>query len=228
MDDVTAQLDGTEWRVEDVAGGGVLDDVRPTLEFRDGRLAGRASVNRYHGGYSIDGDRLVVGPVAATLMAGPEPAMEQERRWLRAIGQPSVVRAGEGGTVLYLDHEDGTTSRLVRMGPFVTVRGVVTYRARIAMLPGSEIVVTLEDTARADAAAVVVAQQIIRQPGNVPVPFELTVDRSIVGPAARLGLRARIDVDGRLRWTTDTHHPVDLDAEPEEHELVVRQVDGQD
>jgi putative lipoprotein len=94
------------------------------------------------------------------------------------------------------------------------------------MPPGAEVTVTLEDTSRADARAIRIAQQIIRDPGNVPVPFALEVDRSLVPDRASLSLRARIDVDGQLRWTTDTHHPVDLDAEPQEHVLVLRQVGG--
>lgn len=218
-----ATLDGTAWRVVVVAGAGTLDGVQPTIEFADGRLSGNGGINRYSGGYTEDDRRLTPGPAMTTLMAGDPAVMEQESRWLQAVGRPATVRWGDDGEdVLYLDHDDGTTSRLVRRGPFVVVAGVVTYLQRIAMLPGSEIVVALSDTGRANAPASVVAEQIIRQPGNVPVPFELRVDRSAVGKHARLALRARIDVEGRLRWTTDTHHPVDLDTEPQPHELIVR------
>ncbi len=215
-------LDGSEWRVAVVAGTDALGDVQPTIEFGDGSVFGQGSVNRYRGSYAIEHGRLVVGQVATTMMAGPEPAMRQEQRWFRALAEPSVIRpVGRDGSTIALDHSDATTSRLVRIGTTVVVRGTVAYLARIAMLPGSVLTVVLEDAALADAPATTVAEQRIDEPGNVPVAFELRVDPAAVPERAELGLRARIEVDGTLRWITDTHHRVDLADEPQPHELIV-------
>jgi heat shock protein HslJ len=106
-------LERSAWRVDDVAGTGTVDRVQPTIEFAEGRLFGSGGVNRFNGGYTLDGDRLIPGPAMSTLMAGSPEQMDQEHRWLKAIGQPSTLRAGEVDSVLYLDHDDGTTSRLV-------------------------------------------------------------------------------------------------------------------
>jgi uncharacterized lipoprotein YbaY/heat shock protein HslJ len=216
------EVRGTEWRVDVVAGACALPEVQPTIRFDDDAVTGRGGVNNYRGSYKLVGNRLTVGQMISTLMAGPEASMQQEQRWFSALASPCTVRREPDG--LYLDHADGSMSRLVPVGPFVTVTGTVTYLARIAMLPDAEVVVVLEDSARADAPAITIAQQIIREPGNVPVPFELIVDRSAVAPHARLGLRAHIDHEGQTRWTIDSHHGVDLDSEPRPHELLVRQL----
>ena len=218
------ELDGTEWRITHVGDTALVEGRPPTVRFDDGAIGGLATVNRYRGSYRLDGDVLTVGPVMSTRMAGPPEAMEQEDRWLAALREPSTLRMD--GDVLVMTHADGAESRLVRIGATVTVNGTVGYRARIAMLPGSVMTVTLEDTSRADTPAVRIAEQIIDDPGQVPVPFVLEVDPAAVPATARLALRARIEVDGELRWTTDTHHAVDLDAEPQPHDLVLRQVGG--
>ena len=48
-------LVGTAWRLEDLAGGGVLDRVQATLEFPEpGRVTGLGSCNRFHGVVTVD------------------------------------------------------------------------------------------------------------------------------------------------------------------------------
>jgi heat shock protein HslJ len=74
----------------------------------DGRVTGRATVNRVFGPYDVDGDLLVVGPMAATLMAGPPEAMAQEAALLARLAVPlAVARAEEPGDLL-LTGEQGT------------------------------------------------------------------------------------------------------------------------
>ena len=51
-------------------------------EFLDGTVSGHAGVNRYSGSCTVDGTALVVGPIGATLMAGPQEAMDREQRFL--------------------------------------------------------------------------------------------------------------------------------------------------
>jgi heat shock protein HslJ len=220
-DDLARRLDGTVWRATEVAGTAVAEGVRTTLEIDGDRAFGRAGVNTYRGGFALDGATIVFGPLATTLMAGPPDASEQEARWLRALGHPATIRLD--GDTLRLEHPDGSSSVLRRV-PMVVVEGHVTYLSRIAMMPAAVVTVTLEDASRADAGSRVIARQQIDEPGNVPVAFGLRVDPSTVPAHAQLALRARIDVDGELRWTTEEHHPVDLTVGAVRHELVVRPV----
>jgi uncharacterized lipoprotein YbaY len=102
----------------------------------------------------------------------------------------------------------------------VTVSGHVTYRARIALAPGAVIRVRLEESARHDTAAIVLAEsETVTQGEQVPIPFRLDADLSAVEHAAR-SLRATIEVDGRLRFASTTHTVVPVDR-TEEIELVV-------
>jgi putative lipoprotein len=80
-----SQLIGT-WRVQDIGGNPVRDDVASTIEFGgDGRVSGAAGVNRFGGPYRIEGDAVELGRLVSTRMAGPEPAMRREQDFLTAL-----------------------------------------------------------------------------------------------------------------------------------------------
>lgn len=109
-DAVNSPLTDAEWVVENIADAGIIDSSRVTLNFdADGRLYGRASCNRYHGEYEIDGDRLSVGQTAATLMACAPALNNQERRFLGVLQDARsfdldatgklIIRAASGETL---------------------------------------------------------------------------------------------------------------------------------
>jgi heat shock protein HslJ len=65
-------LAGTSWRLEDLAGAGVIDDARASLEFSDGdRVSGSATCNRFTGTVTLTGNAISFGPLATT--ARPVP-----------------------------------------------------------------------------------------------------------------------------------------------------------
>ena len=80
------ELTAHEWVLEDINNQGIIDDSRVTLNFGDeGRVAGKASCNRYFAVYSVDGETLNIQQAATTMMACPEALMNQERRFLDAL-----------------------------------------------------------------------------------------------------------------------------------------------
>src|SRR3546814_20285397 len=87
-------------------------------------------------------------------------------------------------------------------------RGRLTYRERIALPPGSVAEVTLRDVSRADAPSTILARQTIPLEGRqVPVPFDLKVDRAQLQSGMRYSVRGVIrDREGRMLWTTDNDH----------------------
>jgi putative lipoprotein len=89
-----------------------------------------------------------------------------------------------------------------------SITGTISYRERIALTNAAEAVVTLEDASRQDAAAILLAQQSISDPGQVPIRFKLDYPRTAIDPRGRYILRAQISDRGRLLFTTDTHTPV--------------------
>ena len=94
----------------------------------------------------------------------------------------------------------------------IIVRGSLLYRQRIALHPGSVANVTLSDVSIADRPADVIASQAIPLEGRqVPVAFQLTVDRSSLRSGRRYSVRGTItNAEGELLWTTDTVHSVDI------------------
>ncbi len=83
---VAFSLTGSEWLLEDLAGGGVIDNVQATLAFpEEGKVSGNGSCNRFSGQVHINGDVIKFGPLATTRMACPEAVMNQETKYLNAL-----------------------------------------------------------------------------------------------------------------------------------------------
>jgi putative lipoprotein len=84
----SAPLAGTSWLAQDIDGPGVLAGVQSTLLFDAAkRISGRAACNQYFGAVERGGGgALRLKPAGATRMACLEPVMEQERRYLEALG----------------------------------------------------------------------------------------------------------------------------------------------
>ena len=84
------------------------------------------------------------------------------------------------------------------------------YRERIALPPGHVLKVSIQDVSLADAPAITVGETIVPLDGRNP-PYRVVVDvpTSRIDARHRYAARAEIrDSDGKLRFTTDTHHGV--------------------
>lgn len=105
-------LTDREWVIEDLDGQGIVDQSRITLQFfaQDGRVAGTASCNRYHGGFTLTGENLTFQHPASTLMACPEALMHQEQTFFR------ILAAVTGFDI-------DATGALVLSGPEGTMKG---------------------------------------------------------------------------------------------------------
>lgn len=95
-----APLVGSEWRLEDLGGRGVLDRVQATLAFPEaGRVAGNSTCNRFFGSYTLMQDRVAFGQLGGTRMACPEPLADQEARYLDALQKAQRIEV-QGKTML--------------------------------------------------------------------------------------------------------------------------------
>lgn len=98
-------LPGSRWRLEDLAGRGVLDRVPVTLLFPEpDRVAGLASCNAFGGFADIDGERIRIGGLNATQKSCTEAVDHQEALYLAAL--ESAVRFTIQGPFLYLYGQD--------------------------------------------------------------------------------------------------------------------------
>ncbi|MEF1340929.1 YbaY family lipoprotein [Vibrio rotiferianus] len=117
-----------------------------------------------------------------------------------------------------------TTESVTAEASMKTITGTVAYRERIALPPHAVVTVALEDVSLADAPAKVLAKQTFETEGKqVPLSFELSYNSNDIKPNHRYSLRARIEVDGKLRFINDTSIPVITDGE-QTHEANIRLV----
>lgn len=85
----TVALEG-RWTIEDVNGGGVIDNAPMEIAFEGGdagtsRVSGRAGCNRFTGPWLQTGNQLWLGPLATTRMACPPALMELEAKTLATL-----------------------------------------------------------------------------------------------------------------------------------------------
>jgi putative lipoprotein len=110
-----ADVAGTRWRVESIAGA-PLHDAGAT-EFAilpDGRMAGSAGCNRFTGAGAFAEGVVRIGPLAATRMACSPALMEQERRLFDALAQ-AVRYEARAGVLALSDSAGAELMRLRRL-----------------------------------------------------------------------------------------------------------------
>ncbi|MDO6441411.1 MULTISPECIES: META domain-containing protein [unclassified Marinobacter] len=92
---------GVEWIVEDLAGAGIIDSSRMTVEFLDeNRLAGRASCNRYGGQYKLTAEGVSFSSLFSTRMACAPALMNQEQRFLELMADVKQASIGQHGELV--------------------------------------------------------------------------------------------------------------------------------
>lgn len=99
--DTTAQpsLSGTAWRLEAIEAMKI--DAPADLAFEsDGKISGLGGCNRFAGQAKIDGDKIGIGDVAATMMACPQPLMDVEGRYFEAFRKVAAFRIENGQLIM--------------------------------------------------------------------------------------------------------------------------------
>lgn len=84
-----AGIEGPSWRLTGLPGkeAKVLAGLprRVSARFDAGRVSGFSGCNTFAGGYTLEGARVTLGPLAGTMMACPEPAASIERTFKAAF-----------------------------------------------------------------------------------------------------------------------------------------------
>lgn len=106
-------LQGGEWVVEDIDGGGIIDRSRVTLNFgADGRVTGRASCNNFMGEYQLTGEGLSISHPATTRKACAPSLMEQEQRVLHNLDTLQRFDIDDTGALLLHSADGSLKARL--------------------------------------------------------------------------------------------------------------------
>jgi heat shock protein HslJ len=109
---------GTAWRLEDLAGAGVVDQSQATLEFpQEGKVAGNASCNRFFGSVQVSGDSIAFSRMGATRMAClSEATMTQEAAYLKALESAERYTI-DGSSLLIYSKGTARPLRFTRTSP---------------------------------------------------------------------------------------------------------------
>lgn len=101
------------------------------------------------------------------------------------------------------------------------VTGTATYRERIALTPDAVVEAKLIDVSRADAPAVTIGEQVIRNPGQVPIAFEIEYDPSAIDPRFTYAVQVRIMEGERLAFINDSSYQVITRGMPTHVDMVL-------
>lgn len=123
------------------------------------------------------------------------------------------------------DTSPGTSEKPGQTNASVT--GAVTYRERIALSPDATLKVQLRDTSLQDTSSVLIAEQVIHNPGQVPIEFKIEYDRDDLEPRNTYSVSARItESDGRLAFINDTAYDVITRGNPTKVDMVLVMVNA--
>ena len=108
---------------------------------------------------------------------------------------------------------------------FIDITGSVSYLQRIALPPDAVLIIRIQDTARAGARALTLAEQRIELAGQqVPIAFQTTIDRDLIGKRARVTVSARIESRGKLLFINDRSYPALSKGQPDHVAIQLKQV----
>jgi putative lipoprotein len=104
------------------------------------------------------------------------------------------------------------------------VKGTINTQQPDELPAGAVVNVQLQDTSRADAPATVLGEQMIQNPEQFPIPFEITYDSAQIDERYVYSMRVRIEVEDKLIFINTTTHHVITRGNPTELEVIVDNV----
>ncbi|MBX3046348.1 MAG: YbaY family lipoprotein [Anaerolineales bacterium] len=114
-------------------------------------------------------------------------------------------------------------------GETARISDTVTYRQRIALLPGAQVTVQLADISLADAQAVVLGSTTFTTESQVPLPFTVEYDPADIQANHTYALQAEIrDNEGKVLFRNTTALLVLTNGNPSDDvEIMLEMVSGQ-
>ena len=94
------------WVVDEIGGDRVPNEPAVTLSFdATEALSGSGGCNRFTSRYTVTGEGVSFGPIAATRMACPGPVMDQEARLFAALERVFAFDIADDGSLVLLGPE---------------------------------------------------------------------------------------------------------------------------
>jgi heat shock protein HslJ len=174
-------LAGTSWMLATLNGQPALTDTTVTLNFVAGRVAGTDGCNNYSGAYTADGTNIKFSqPMAATMMACPDPIMKQATAYMLALSQAATYKAD--ARQLSLSDASG--------------KELATFAAQSTSLPGTSWIVTGYNNGKQAVVSVMTGTELTANFGadgqltgsagcnNYTAGYQTDGNKISIGPAA--------------------------------------------
>lgn len=108
-----SMLEGS-WMLDVLGGASVDPAVDSQLNMNGGKASGNSGVNTFTGSYEAPEDGvLTFGPLATTMMAGPDNAMQQEQAFLKALADTRTFTTKD--STLELMDDGGKTLAVLKL-----------------------------------------------------------------------------------------------------------------
>jgi putative lipoprotein len=109
-------LAGSRWLAEAIAGAVLSENVKSRLEvLAEGRISGNSGCNSFGGAGQLRDGAVKIGMLAGTRMACPPAIMDQERKFLAALGKAVRYEATSNGRLVLRDSGGAELVRFSRM-----------------------------------------------------------------------------------------------------------------
>lgn len=107
-------LTGSIWLLSELNGVDPIEGIAITAKFdQEGRVSGTSGCNNYNTSYEVSGNQLTFSePIASTMMACPEPVMEQEREYLQALAETATFEIS-GEELIFKDANGAELARFI-------------------------------------------------------------------------------------------------------------------
>jgi putative lipoprotein len=110
----TLTLEDTAWVLEAYGNKesfkGQIENTEITIEFKsaEGNFGGSGGCNNYFGGYEINKNELIIkSPIGSTMMACPEPIMEQEQEYFKLLETTETYQIQNGKLIISCSDNKG-------------------------------------------------------------------------------------------------------------------------
>ena len=106
-----AAVEGTTWKLDELAGERVPDGVEVTLRFDGASVEGNGGCNQYSGAATFADGAVAIGPeLMSTLMACEGPAGEIEGEYLEALPMTTAFVVQDDRLVLSVEGDEPVLS----------------------------------------------------------------------------------------------------------------------
>jgi putative lipoprotein len=171
-----------------------------------------------------DGDIVLPGvPAASGALYRADPVR------LHTKGDDAVFEDAQGNRrhCSRADAPPPAATQPAAAGSFIDLTGSVAWPQDKPLPAGAVLIVRIQDTARAGAPALTLAEQRLDPAGqSLPIPFAMSIDRDLAGKRARITASARVERAGKLLFISDTVNPAVVDGQPRHVDMMLKPVGG--